>query len=79
MMSIFARLMAELPPFAEYITHVYDEKVMSLVGYPRLRDVQYRTLRKELFNPQDETNQDSNALTIEYGREAVGALLKDAL
>jgi len=77
MMGIFAPLADELPPFKEYISFMYDKKVMAVAG-SSAKECQFAALRAELFHPTDPDNVESTELAIELGAlvatEIVGEL-----
>ena len=57
MMGIFDELLHMLPPFAEYLEHIYKHKKTKLVANSRNKVVPLSKLRDELFSPISTTNQ----------------------
>ena len=77
MFGIFWELMEELPPFKDYLTHMYESKTMAAVGSSSNDKVPLDALWAELFNPESETNQETEEKTVELAAVAASALLEE--
>ena len=75
MMGILQELYIKLPPFAEYLKHMYNDKVTTLVGDRKSKIVHLDKLRSELFSPTSETNKSTSEMTSKLGSIAAAALL----
>ena len=77
MMNIFKDLKEELPPLSDYLKFLYKEKKSSLFGNQKSKVIPLANLRDELFSPICETNKDTTSMTIELGKIAASAILKE--
>ena len=64
MMSIFDKIKQDLPPFADYLDHMYTNKKTASIGG---KEVLMSKLRDELFDPE----QEANAASTEHMRGLV--------
>ena len=75
MRGIFQELYVKLPPFAEYLKHMYNNKVTTIVGDRKSKVLHLDKLRAELFSPTSETNKSTSGMTSKLGSIAAAALL----
>eukprot|EP00978_Attheya_sp_CCMP212_P036383 scaffold164632_cov35-Attheya_sp.AAC.1 len=76
-MGIFHELRMELPPFDLYLKQLFKKKVMPLVAEPTNRAIPFSKLRRELFHPKSETNQQTTEMATEMGATSGQSLLKE--
>ena len=56
MLGFFETIVEDLPPFREFLEHIYEKKSMSTVEKSKTKKVQMALLRDELFHPAIEDN-----------------------
>ena len=76
MFSIFDEIRAQLPPFAKYLTYMYESKSMALAGSSMV-EYQYARLRDELFRPTKEDNIASTSIALELAVPAAQDVLDE--
>ena len=77
MCSDFETVVEHLPPFQEFLEHIYEKKSMSTVEKSKTKKVQMALLRDELFHPAIEDNVSSADLVEELACIAVEAFLQE--
>ena len=77
MMGIFQDLRHELPPFDDFLVHKFEKQQTKVVGDSKATVVPFSLLRSELFSPEQETNQETDDVTKEYGIILMTAMLKE--
>ena len=77
MMSIFDEFVSELPPFKQFLKELYEKKTMPCIGIGTGKAVPMSVLRHELFEPGEEANAATDALTATLGAIAAEGLLEE--
>ena len=77
MMVIFNELIEKLPPFKEYIRHMYKSKKTSLVDEASTKVLPLSLLREEVFSPKTETNKSTSIFMKKLGELSASAILSE--
>ena len=77
MMGLFKEVVDEIPPFKEYLEHMYEKRKMPTVVGSNTKEVHLALLRDELFYPTIEDNQDSTDLVKELAVVSAKAYLDE--
>ena len=77
MMGLFKEVVDEIPPFEEYLKHMYEKRKMPTVVGSSTKEVHLALLRDELFYPTIEDNQDSTDLVKELAVVSAKAYLDE--
>ena len=77
MMSTFDKIVEKLPPFKECLQHMCDNEKMSVVGDTGMKAVSMATLHAKLFNPIEESNQQTTELAKDLGKMAAEATTQE--
>lgn len=78
MMTIFTELMEELPPLRDYWVLLFNDRKITVYNKNTASKVCHLwQLRKELFEPQRQTNKDSDELVVEFAVPVFEAFLDE--
>ena len=77
MMNIFGVFIQELKPFKEYLDHVFEKKRQCKILKEEGKELPCNILRKELFDPEEPSNVETEYLMNDLGKIIAQTILKE--
>ena len=77
MMHLFDKIVDELPEFQEHLQRMHEEKNMLVVGGNGTKVVPMAMLCKEMFDPVEESNQETTEVAKDLGKMVAEAMLQE--